>query len=227
MSLAILFHLLYAQHVSDINISIIRSLQLVCWITTLVVLFLVRCVLEFRCGWVGVVSVLQAEACNTDTNCSFPSFSSTTSQNFPGVSDLLPDASKFQHHIKLTSQMQTNKLITYSPLQSIIVHVPAACTSVVFQAIKPYLQSLSVIWRSFGNAIVQLQHDAYGVRRIAERIFTGDLNKCNGGCHYMPVRGGSQTVDRQNIMPTLTGWPRALRMRRPWEEPSMRRPLRN
>ena len=31
-------------------------------LTTLVVLFLVRCVLEFRCGWFGVVSVLQAEA---------------------------------------------------------------------------------------------------------------------------------------------------------------------
>ena len=31
-------------------------------ITTLVVLFLVRCVLDIRCGWVGVVSVLQAEA---------------------------------------------------------------------------------------------------------------------------------------------------------------------
>jgi len=61
MSLAILFHFLCAQHVSDINISIIRSLRLFCWITTLVVLFLVRCVLEFRCGWVGVVSVLQAE----------------------------------------------------------------------------------------------------------------------------------------------------------------------
>ena len=55
MSLAILFHFLCSQHVSDINISIIRSLQLFCWITTLVVLFLVRCVLEFRCGWVGVV----------------------------------------------------------------------------------------------------------------------------------------------------------------------------
>ena len=27
-----------------------------------VVLFLVRYALEFRCGWVGVVSVLQAEA---------------------------------------------------------------------------------------------------------------------------------------------------------------------
>jgi len=54
MSIAILFHFLFAQHVSDINISIIRSLPLFCWITTLVVLFLVRCVLEFRCGWVGV-----------------------------------------------------------------------------------------------------------------------------------------------------------------------------
>ena len=53
---------LCAQHVSDINISIIRSLRLFCWITTLVVLFLVRCVLEPWYGWVGVVSVLQAEA---------------------------------------------------------------------------------------------------------------------------------------------------------------------
>ena len=46
MSLAILFHLLCAQHVSDINISIFRSLRLSWWITTLVVLFSVRCVLE-------------------------------------------------------------------------------------------------------------------------------------------------------------------------------------
>ena len=28
--------------------------------------FLVRRVLEIRCGWVGVVSVLQVSACNTD-----------------------------------------------------------------------------------------------------------------------------------------------------------------
>jgi len=49
-SLLILFHFLCAQHVSDINISIIRSLRLYCWITTLVVLFLVPCVLELRCG---------------------------------------------------------------------------------------------------------------------------------------------------------------------------------
>ena len=36
MSLAVLFHFLCAQHVSDFNISIIRSLRLFCWITTLV-----------------------------------------------------------------------------------------------------------------------------------------------------------------------------------------------
>ena len=39
MSLAILFHFLCAQHVSDINTSIIRSLRLFCRITTLVLLF--------------------------------------------------------------------------------------------------------------------------------------------------------------------------------------------
>ena len=47
MSLAILFYLLCAQHVSDINISIFRSLRLCWWITTSVVLFSVLCVLEF------------------------------------------------------------------------------------------------------------------------------------------------------------------------------------
>jgi hypothetical protein len=43
---AILFHLLCAQHVSDINISIFQSLRMCWWITTSVVLFSVRCVLE-------------------------------------------------------------------------------------------------------------------------------------------------------------------------------------
>ena len=47
MSLVILFHLLCAQHVSDTNISIFRGLRLCWWITTSVVLFSVRCVLEF------------------------------------------------------------------------------------------------------------------------------------------------------------------------------------
>jgi len=80
MKLAILFHFLCAQHVSDINISIIRSLRLFRWITTLVVLLLVPCVLEFRCGLVGVVSMLQAEAsaCNTDTTPNKPHLNSNT-----------------------------------------------------------------------------------------------------------------------------------------------------
>ena len=43
----ILFNLLCAQHVSDINISIFRNLRLCWWITTSVVLFSIRCVLEF------------------------------------------------------------------------------------------------------------------------------------------------------------------------------------
>ena len=88
MSLAILFHFLCAQHVSGINISIIRSLRLFCWITTLVVLFLVRCVLEIRCDWVGVVCVLQPSIVNwiysmlsTFHNYFFLSFGSSVLQS--------------------------------------------------------------------------------------------------------------------------------------------------
>ena len=57
MSLAVLFQFLCAQLVSDLNISIIRSLRLCCWI-----LFSFRCVLEIWCGWFWVVPVLQVEA---------------------------------------------------------------------------------------------------------------------------------------------------------------------
>jgi len=80
MSIVILFHLLCAQHVSDNNISSIRTLRLLCWITTLVVLFLVPCVLEFRCDCVGVVSVSQAEAsaCNMHTTPTQPHWNSNT-----------------------------------------------------------------------------------------------------------------------------------------------------
>jgi len=72
MLLANLFHVLCTQHVSEINIAIIRSLRLCCLITTSVVLFSVRCVLEMWGGWVWVVSVLQAEACNTDNTQTQP-----------------------------------------------------------------------------------------------------------------------------------------------------------
>ena len=97
------YHFLCAQHVSDINISIIRSLRLFCWITTLVVLFLVRCVLEFRCARVGVVSVLQAEACNTDT---------TNSRKLV-MMDILMSETCWAHK-KLNEMISNIKLIFYS-----------------------------------------------------------------------------------------------------------------
>ena len=67
MSLVILFYLLCAQYVSDINISIFRSLRLCWWITTSVVLFSVRCVLEFlqRLIFVGVRNISRSKNSNT------------------------------------------------------------------------------------------------------------------------------------------------------------------
>ena len=64
MSLAILFHFLCAQHVSDINISIIRNLRLCWWITTSV-----------SCSQ---VPVLQASAWNTGTTQTQPHQISST-----------------------------------------------------------------------------------------------------------------------------------------------------
>ena len=88
MSRSILFHFLCAQHVSDINISIVRSLRLCCWITTSVVLFSVRCVLEIWCGSFLVVFVLQAEACNTGTTQNQPHQISNTQRTENKTTDV-------------------------------------------------------------------------------------------------------------------------------------------
>jgi hypothetical protein len=97
MSLAILFHFVCAQRVSNINISIIRSLWLCCWIATSGVLFSVRCVLEICCGWVWAVSVLMAEACNTDTTQTQPHQISNTQQ----TENKMPNVVIQQHSRKL------------------------------------------------------------------------------------------------------------------------------
>jgi len=50
---SILFHYFYAQHVLDINTSLIRSLLLFYCITTLVVCSCFDVCWEFQCGWLG------------------------------------------------------------------------------------------------------------------------------------------------------------------------------
>jgi hypothetical protein len=42
-----------------------------------------------------------------------PPFSSTTFQNFPAISDLLSEVSKFQHHTKLWSKHSVSPVIIY------------------------------------------------------------------------------------------------------------------
>jgi len=74
MSLAILFLFLCAQRVLDINISIIRSLWLCCWITTTVV-----------AGW----STSCASACNTDTTETQPHQISNTQRTENKTSDVV------------------------------------------------------------------------------------------------------------------------------------------
>ena len=64
MSLAVLFHFLCAQHVSDINISIIRSLRLLLNYHTGRFVLSSLCVGDLvRLG----LSSIRAEACNTGT----------------------------------------------------------------------------------------------------------------------------------------------------------------
>ena len=50
MSLVVFISLIFAQHVSNINMSIFRSLRLWWWITTSVILFSIRCVMGFAAG---------------------------------------------------------------------------------------------------------------------------------------------------------------------------------
>ena len=80
---------------------LIRSLRLFCWITTLVVLFLVRCVLEFRCGWVGVVFVLQAaSAVPCQYTLSLMRFTINNQEIFQTVSYIHNINTRNKHHFR-------------------------------------------------------------------------------------------------------------------------------
>ena len=118
MSLAILFHFLCTQHVSDINISIMRSLRLCCWITTLVVLFLVRCVLGFRCGWIGEVSVLQAtSACYTDTTPTQPHRNSNTHRTKNNTTNVVIQQNSRKRLMMAILMSETCWVLTYFMVQ--------------------------------------------------------------------------------------------------------------
>ena len=97
MSLAILLHFLCAQHVSDINISIIRSLRLCCWITTSVVLFCkyrwfsVSVLVNLRCVW-----CVFGVTCFVPVHCKF-----TLTLNHPSLQNKTTDVVIHQYSRKL------------------------------------------------------------------------------------------------------------------------------
>ena len=67
-------------------------------ISTLLILLYVEC---FFSPWLYVIYL---HFSHDRSNWTSPSFSSTTFQNFPGISDLLSEMSKVQHHTKLCSK---------------------------------------------------------------------------------------------------------------------------
>jgi len=80
----VLFHFFYAQHVSDINTSIIRSLRLFYFITTLVVCSCFDVCWSFvvaGLGWYPCSRLKQASACYTDTTTTQPHRNSNTHRN--------------------------------------------------------------------------------------------------------------------------------------------------
>ena len=82
------------------------------WPIQLAFRFLISCRI-FLCS-LTLVTLLHFS--HDRSNWSSPSFSSTTFQNFPGISDQLPKASKFQHHTKPCSKCS---ILTKQIFQSI------------------------------------------------------------------------------------------------------------
>jgi len=61
----------------------------------------------------------------------------TTFQNFPSISDLLPDISKFQHHAKLSSKFSIS-------LSSSLSLSPICCDTSLLKTTIPQAQSRTV-----------------------------------------------------------------------------------
>ena len=158
MPLAILFHFLCAQHVSDINISIIRRLRLFCWITTLVVLFLVRCVLECVAGW------STASACNTDTTPTQPHRNSNTHR---------------------TKKNTTNVVIQQSSRKLLMMDILMSETC---WAHKKWNKIASDINLAFYSSTITMMHGPINIRFMLEHINKGStLLPFENGIHLYAV----------------------------------------
>jgi len=142
MSLSILLHFLCAQHVSDINISIIRSLRLFCWITTLFLLFLVLG--SVWLGWIGI----RVAGSNTDTTPTQPHRNANTHQTMKNMTNVVIQQTSrkllmmdilmsetFWAHKKWNKIASDIKLVFYSSTKQIIInpHIKPLCIKLCTQ----------------------------------------------------------------------------------------------
>jgi len=164
MSLAILFHFLCAQHVSDINISIIRSLRPCCWIYHICCFVLgPSCVGDFGAAgfeWCPCCRLKHnccASACNTDTTQRQPHQISNTRWTENKMTNVV-----FQQHGRKLLMMDILmsetcwahkkwnkiasdiKLVFYSSTMSVIF----VKVSVYHEVLNWYLWDLKPIWKS-------------------------------------------------------------------------------
>jgi len=187
MWLAILLHFLCAQHVSDINIFIIRSLRLFCWITTLVVLFLVRCVLEIRCGWVGVVSVLKASACNTDTTPTQPHRNYNTLRTKNNASACNTDTTPTQPHrnskTHWTKNNTTNVVIQQNSRKLLMMDILMSETCWAHEKWNKIASDIKLV---FYSSTITMMHGPINIRYADLQSFLLE-NTVVEGLHFLKL----------------------------------------
>jgi len=145
--------------------SIIRSLRLFCWITTLVVLFLVRCVLEFRCDWVGMVSVLQAAACNTDTT---PTNHTETPTHIACNTDITPTQSHRNSNTHRTKNNMTNVVIQQNSRKLLLMDI---LVSETYWAHKKWNKITSDITLVFYSSTITMMHGPINIRFLQPHLW--------------------------------------------------------